>query len=177
MLSRYTLISIALLLIWSCNSTEQQNARPDICKCTGEVLSLGDDSTFLIFPTAFTPNKDGLNDLFRPIFRGTGKPTSYAVSIFNKDKAEIYRLNSIDTGWNGFSPYSNNPLVNGSYAYKVSFRSTSGKSYSSCGCVELLFYTNLECLADEYKSFHFEDELNRYTGKVENPSKERFCNP
>lgn len=53
----------------------------------------------LYLPNAFTPNNDGLNDIFRPIF--TGPATKFDFRIFNRWGQLIFQTNTPNEGWNG----------------------------------------------------------------------------
>ena len=50
-------------------------------------------------PTAFTPNNDGLNDLFKPKFACFAK--NYRLKIFTRWGQVIYETNDVNQGWNG----------------------------------------------------------------------------
>lgn len=78
-------------------------------------------------PTAFTPNGDGLNDVFEPIGY---KISTYTLSIFNTWGENIYR---------GSQPWSiNTTITNGVYTYnlQVVFKNGSKQTYN--GVVTLL---------------------------------------
>jgi len=53
----------------------------------------------LYVPNAFTPNNDGLNDVFRPIF--TGPATKFDFRIFNRWGQLIFQTNTPNEGWSG----------------------------------------------------------------------------
>ena len=50
----------------------------------------------IYFPNAFTPNKDGLNDIFRPVI--IGRPTIYKLSIYNRWGQQIFETTDPGTG-------------------------------------------------------------------------------
>jgi gliding motility-associated-like protein len=50
-------------------------------------------------PSAFTPNDDGLNDIFRPVASGIIK--KYELRIYNRWGECIFRTGDISKGWNG----------------------------------------------------------------------------
>jgi|GEM_PF-3046892 len=50
-------------------------------------------------PTVFSPNGDGLNDAFKPVF--TGNPKSYAIFIYNRWGQLVYKSYDIRSGWDG----------------------------------------------------------------------------
>lgn len=53
----------------------------------------------IIFPTAFTPNNDGTNDVFKPLHVYAFQ--DYHLSIFNRWGERIFETNDFKTGWNG----------------------------------------------------------------------------
>jgi gliding motility-associated-like protein len=53
----------------------------------------------IYFPNAFTPNKDGHNDLFRPVV--IGNPIVYHFSIFNRLGQRIFDSSDPKKGWDG----------------------------------------------------------------------------
>lgn len=53
----------------------------------------------LIFPNAFSPNKDGKNDVFKPY--KTGIFYQYQLSIFNRWGQKVFTTNNPNSGWDG----------------------------------------------------------------------------
>ena len=66
-------------------------------------------------PNAFTPNDDGLNDEFKPLFSIVNE---YKMLIFNKYGEKIFESDDINRGWNGIYK---GKIVQESYVYKISF--------------------------------------------------------
>ena len=58
----------------------------------------GREKTFTI-PNAFTPDGDGLNDLFRPTYLGIKKLDYFR--IFNRYGVLVFETNDIGRGWDG----------------------------------------------------------------------------
>ncbi len=54
----------------------------------------------LFIPSAFTPNGDGLNDVFKPVF--TGPAGKYDFRIFNRWGQLVFQTNNPSIGWNGY---------------------------------------------------------------------------
>jgi gliding motility-associated-like protein len=53
----------------------------------------------LYLPSAFTPNNDGKNDIFKP---GYGENiVSYSIEIYNRWAQKVFTSNQIDKGWDG----------------------------------------------------------------------------
>ena len=53
----------------------------------------------LFVPNAFTPNSDGLNDVFRPVF--IGPATKFDFKIFNRWGQLVFQTNTPGKGWDG----------------------------------------------------------------------------
>lgn len=87
----------------------------------------------LIFPQAFTPNNDGIND----IFTGFGTHlTSYKLTIFNRWGEQIFTSNSIRQGWDG--RYNNGDAPEGVYVYVASAVDETGKKIQMKGTFQLI---------------------------------------
>lgn len=65
----------------------------------------------IFIPTAFTPNGDGLNDVFRPITFGIA---SYEMQIYNRWGQQVAELTQNNRGWDAAKA----PIG----AYMVTFR-------------------------------------------------------
>jgi gliding motility-associated-like protein len=74
-----------------------------------------DGPTFYV-PNAFTPDGDGLNDIFRPVYVGIQKLNYFRV--YDRYGLIVYETNIIGNGWNGF--FRSKPQIMGNYVYVVS---------------------------------------------------------
>ena len=68
-------------------------------------------------PTAFTPNQDGINDIF---YVGSGIFNQFQLQIFNKWGSLIFYSKDITIGWNG--DFNNQEAPRGTYQYKISYQ-------------------------------------------------------
>ena len=100
------------------------------------------DSSFTIsvteaeigFPEAFTPNGDGVNDLFLPAYKSI---KSYKISIMNRWGREVYKGTSPSEGWNGKINGQEAPA--GTYFYIVDAEAyDKNVTFHKKGCVTLL---------------------------------------
>lgn len=66
-------------------------------------------------PNAFTPNDDGLNDVFKPLFLTV---SDYKMIIFNKYGEKVFESNDINIGWDGVFK---GKIIQDTYVYKISF--------------------------------------------------------
>ena len=85
-------------------------------------------------PTAFTPNGDGLNDVFRPL--AVGYRSIKYFRIFNRWGQMVYSDNSFETGWDG--TFNNKQADMGVYYWEIIFTDRFGKESSLKGDVTLL---------------------------------------
>lgn len=67
-------------------------------------------------PNAFTPNNDGLNELFVPIIGGA-RPATYYFAVFDRWGELIFESTTIGEGWDG--TFKNTQSPNGVYSYRV----------------------------------------------------------
>lgn len=75
------------------------------------------DNDFIFVPNAFSPNQDGLNDVFIPYF--TKPPSYYVMSIYNRWGQKVFESNSTKHGWDG--NYANGPAALGVYVYVIQY--------------------------------------------------------
>ena len=88
-------------------------------------------------PTAFTPNGDGLNDVFHPVCNC--QFLDYNFRIFNRWGEIVYESNDPNAGWEGF--FHNKLIQSGVYVWKLDYRADrEGKVISdiTAGTVTLL---------------------------------------
>lgn len=85
-------------------------------------------------PNAFTPNKDGHNDVLRPIAAGILKIDYF--NIYNRWGQLIYTTTENTHGWDG--TLSGNIQESGTYVWMVKATDYTGKPYFSKGTVTLV---------------------------------------
>jgi gliding motility-associated-like protein len=87
----------------------------------------------LFFPNAFTPNQDGINDVFKP---GGNGIVYYRLNIFNSWGQLIFVSNDVAYGWDG--SFNGEPVQTGSYIYQCEVIGSSGRKNSYHGTVTLI---------------------------------------
>jgi gliding motility-associated-like protein len=75
------------------------------------------NSADLLFPEAFSPTGDGVNETFRPMGSNIEE---YNINIYNRWGEKIYSSNDYITGWNG--TYKNDKAPIGVYTYSVEYK-------------------------------------------------------
>ncbi|HSN95923.1 MAG TPA: gliding motility-associated C-terminal domain-containing protein, partial [Nitrososphaeraceae archaeon] len=74
-------------------------------------------------PTAFTPNNDGLNDIFRPVVKCLAK--QYQLKIFSRYGDVIFQSSVPGKGWDG--KIKNTTAPSGVYAWILQYRNPNNK--------------------------------------------------
>jgi gliding motility-associated-like protein len=111
---------------------------PDGCPVTDSVfITVLDKATYcedayIYVPTAFTPNGDGRNDVFRIVAQ---KVTLKSFQIYNRWGERVFATSDIGTAWNG---RHRGGLLPGSYVYMISYTDCMGVLKMLKGTVTLL---------------------------------------
>lgn len=79
--------------------TVSLTAKNAICSFTQPKIILIKSNCMIAVPSAFTPNEDGLNDLFGPVNAFLTKDLSF--TIFNRYGQVVFSSTISNTGWNG----------------------------------------------------------------------------
>ncbi|MET0243928.1 MAG: gliding motility-associated C-terminal domain-containing protein, partial [Flavitalea sp.] len=85
-------------------------------------------------PNAFTPNRDGKNDVFKPVTFGT--PLSYRLTIYNRWGQMIFDTTDSSKGWDGY--INGVRQGNGTYAYTLSYQIEGFEPMLKKGTVTLI---------------------------------------
>jgi len=76
--------------------------------------------TFYV-PSSFTPDGDGLNDVFKPVGENFEYET-YNMQIYDRWGSLVWQTNNPAKGWNGTDQSSLEPVKNGTYIYIFTLR-------------------------------------------------------
>jgi gliding motility-associated-like protein len=97
-------------------------------------IELKDCEALLVFPNAFTPNHDGINDIFR--LKYPGHVVDYQLQIFNRWGQLIYSTSDAWAGWDGMFQSELQPT--GNYVWIARFTDRIGKKQTLRGSVLLI---------------------------------------
>jgi gliding motility-associated-like protein len=110
--------------------------------CTSEIVKYMDvTNEFKIYiPNSFTPNYDGLNDLFLPVFSPYGLDTkSYEMEVYDRWGHVVFQTKDVSKGWDGTFKNSGDLIMKkDAYIYKIRYKDLDGKVYSEQGSVTLM---------------------------------------
>jgi gliding motility-associated-like protein len=88
----------------------------------------------IFMPNAFTPDGDGLNDIFIPKLSFT--PEDYEFRIYSRTGILLFRTGNDGTGWDG--RYKGSMMPPGVYLWKLSYATQSGIREQRTGTVTIL---------------------------------------
>ncbi len=77
-------------------------------------------------PNVFTPNMDGVNDVFKPIVSFENKTQSYSMEIYDRFGVNIYASDKINQWWDGRTT-SGMPCSDGTYFYILQLNVNASK--------------------------------------------------
>jgi gliding motility-associated-like protein len=105
---------------------------PGGCFNQGNTTVVVMDREFFV-PNSFTPNDNGINEVFRPIVLNAEK---YELRIFNRWGEYIFGSTNPDVGWDG--TYEGKPCPLGVYVYQLTIRLKGQKEKVYYGHVNLI---------------------------------------
>ena len=106
---------------------------PDGCIETDSILVTVTGNIYV--PNAFSPDGDGINDLFKA--EGIDI-VEFKMEIFDRWGELIFVSNSIEDGWNGSSPNNDYYAPSDMYPYRIVAREHTGEVFELSGMVTLI---------------------------------------
>jgi gliding motility-associated-like protein len=105
--------------------------------CSGnDKIELMDCPINIFIPNAFTPNNDGLNDKFQ--IQGIDIK-DFHILIFDRWGNLIFESNDINHSWNGYKKNNGKRVNQGTYNYKVRYRSGNYQLKERFGKTEVIY--------------------------------------
>lgn len=92
------------------------------------------DSSYVNLPNVFTPNADGMNDVF---IIDNDDLTEISCSIYNRYGTKVYEIVLAKDYWDGYTT-TGEPCSNGVYYYILEATGSDGKTYNTAGFIQLL---------------------------------------
>jgi gliding motility-associated-like protein len=89
---------------------------------------------WLYIPTAFSPNNDGLNDIFQVVGQNI---TEFEMSIYNRWGQRMYYSRDVESGWDGRTQFGTDVVYNGMYLYKINAMDQKGNQIEREGLITL----------------------------------------
>lgn len=105
-----------------------------VCYDTSVVSIDVTGESILTAPNVFTPNEDGVNDLFKPIAKGI---VTMHGKVYNRWGALVGEWEGINGYWDGYSVIAGIKVAEGTYFYEIVAEGYDGKMYDEKGKVQL----------------------------------------
>ena len=90
----------------------------------------------MVIYTAFTPNADGNNDYYKPLYACDLMPKNYSLAILNRWGQTVFSTTDFNTAWDG--NFNGEPQPKDVYVYLLNWTDTSGKVQYKTGNITLL---------------------------------------
>ncbi|MGZ5281722.1 MAG: T9SS type B sorting domain-containing protein [Bacteroidia bacterium] len=92
-----------------------------------------DEEAYIFIPTAFTPDGDNLNDVFKPVLTGV---KTFELTIYNRWGERIKTLGGEGDTWDG--TFRNTMVEQGVYIYTVKAQGNNNRWYHLNGVIQVL---------------------------------------
>lgn len=99
-----------------------------------DVQLIKEDCSEVFFPSAFSPNADGINDIFKA--NSNSKATKFKIQIYDRRGILLATSNELHNCWNG--EYKGKPLPTAAYFWIATFTSQQNKPLVQKGAVTLI---------------------------------------
>ena len=103
--------------------------------CEAEASEMFSPPFRIFIPTAFTPDGDGLND----IFKAKGMfIASFEMMIFDRWGKMVFHTNDINKGWNGADKDSGQAAIDDVYTYRYIAKDLAGNIHEDIGSIRMM---------------------------------------
>lgn len=103
------------------------------CEKYGDVYTIEIGASDLKIPNAFSPNGDGINDVWRVVSQSL---LDYKCTIFDRNGREVFHADRPDIGWDGKK--NGKDVKPGVYFYVITATGSDGKRYKKSGDINIL---------------------------------------
>ena len=97
-------------------------------------IELADLAENIYMPNAFTPDGDGLNDIFMPVL--SFLPASFEMRIYSRNGILLFRTVDHAVGWDG--RHNGTPMASGVYLWSIMITTPSGRTVVRRGTVTIM---------------------------------------
>lgn len=105
------------------------------CQVMGDFeITKGGRGCSVYVPTAFSPNGDGVNDVFRAVVHDY--VTNFSIRVFSRWGQQIFESRNPDSGWNG--TFKGGFVDPGGYMYVVTYTDSKGQDMKQTGTLVLV---------------------------------------
>lgn len=113
------------------------------CEAIGDTYTVSIGASELLCPNAFTPDGDGVNDVWKVAYRSL---LDFKCWIFDRYGAQIYYFEDPTQGWDGTR--HGKTVKPGVYYYVIQAEGADGKKYKKSGDINIIRHRNATSTAD-----------------------------
>ena len=113
------------------------SSNADGCIDSAMYYVLVNDILTVYIPNAFTPNGDGINDVFNVYSHGID-PKNFELLIFDRWGNKIFKTTDLYEGWNGAINNHGDLVQEDVYVYRVNYRDMKGRKKKLIGHVSIV---------------------------------------
>lgn len=108
------------------------------CETYGDTYEIGIGASDLRIPNAFSPDGDGVNDIWKVGYRSL---TEFKCWIFDRNGRQLFYFDRPDQGWDG--RYKGKTVSSGVYYYVIEAKGADGVKYKKGGDINIIGYRKL----------------------------------
>lgn len=105
------------------------------CEAYGDTYTISIGASELLVPNAFSPNDDGVNDIWKVSYRSL---TEFKCWIFDRHGHQIFYFEDPNSGWDGKK--NGKTVTPGVYFYVIQAKGADGIKYKKSGDINILNY-------------------------------------
>jgi gliding motility-associated-like protein len=95
---------------------------PSGCSDETQMLISYNEGEIFYIPNTFTPDGDGFNQTFKPIFTSGFDPFNFEMFIYNRWGELIFETHDANRGWDGSYGMDGRDVQQGVYTYKITYK-------------------------------------------------------
>lgn len=171
-MNRIALLLFAVLACITLSQCKKDNDNPS--NNYTNPIKYKKDSIIVSVPTAFTPNGDGRNDMFRVVTTGNGF-TAFKLTVYKDNGTTVFESTNVHQGWDGTDGSGH---FYTDYHYTVHLRFTiAGNSFDGYSYLYLLAGGSgcVHARSGDVSKYIFEDQIDMATGDSPYVTGESFC--
>lgn len=107
------------------------------CETYGDIYTVSIGASELKCPNAFSPNGDGVNDVWKVSYRSL---IDFHCEIFNRNGQKIFSFDSPDQGWDG--TWHGKTVKPGVYYYVITATGADGRKYKKSGDINIINFNS-----------------------------------
>lgn len=107
------------------------------CESFSDTYTISIGASDLVIPNAFSPNGDGVNDIWKVSYRSL---IEFHCEIFNRNGQLMYSFSDPNDGWDG--TFHGKKVKSGVYYYVIIAKGADGRKYKKSGDINIIIHNS-----------------------------------